>query len=658
MTGRPAAILLATLTAGWALLLPVQWETHDGHYALYNLAQFSAALGDGQFPVRWLPDLFGGRGSPHFVYYHPLAFYLGALLRGLGLGTLVALRLLDLGALALSGWALARWLDAWLPRGAATLGGVAYLLAPIRIVEIHVKGDPPANLAYLFVPLVLLALRRCLHGRRGGVALLAAASAGLVLSHSVTALMSAPLLLAACFLGAGLPEPSGPLPAARALPGTGALRVAAGGALGALLSAFFWLPALAEKDFVRIDTADGILFFDFRDHFVRASQLLSPAWGYHGSFAGAGDDMAFQIGPVHALGLVAALALLAAGALRGTRRRLAIGALTGSVLALIGMLEISRPVWESLPPVRYLQFPWRLLAPVALLTALLLAVVAAAWDERADRRRWSRLPLLAALTPCGITAMYALATRRPWFAVLAAAYGAGGLGLWWLWRRRSGPGVGELLVGLLVTSGVPWGAVPLHAALLGAPPRIALAEADLTPERVRLGFRRTTARWDYLPRTVRAAPPLEPAQEFLPPPGARPDPDLTVTRGVADCGPVRRTSRVFEVSCDATSAARLRLNLHLFPGWSGRLEPAGETGAAAAGGRSSHAGAPLELGADDEGRIEAEIPAGRWRVALQVGATPVRALADRLSLAGFAGALLAAAMALARSRSPRRSASA
>ena len=103
--------------------------------ALYNLAQFSEALVDGQFPVRWLPDLFGGRGSPHFVYYHPLAFYLGALLRGLGLGTLVALRLLDLGALALSGWALARWLDAWLPRAAATLGGVAYLLAPIRIVE-------------------------------------------------------------------------------------------------------------------------------------------------------------------------------------------------------------------------------------------------------------------------------------------------------------------------------------------------------------------------------------------------------------------------------------------------------------------------------------------------------------------------------------------
>ena len=143
---------------------------------------------------------------------------------------------------------------------------------------------------------------------------------------------------------------------------------------------------MAEKHLVRIDTADGILFFDFRDHFVRAAQLLSPAWGYHGSFAGAGDDMAFQIGPVHAVGLIAALVLVAVGSPRGVPRRLAIGALAGSVLGLIGMLEISRPVWEILPPLRYLQFPWRLLAPMALLTAILLAVVAAQWEEVARRR--------------------------------------------------------------------------------------------------------------------------------------------------------------------------------------------------------------------------------------------------------------------------------
>ena len=625
MIGRRAALLLATLTAGWALLLPVQWETHDGHYALYNLAQFSAALGDGQFPVRWLPDLFGGRGSPHFLYYHPLAFYLGALLRACGLGTLVALRLLDLVALALSGWAMARWLDAWLPRGAATLGGVAYLLAPIRIVEIHVKGDPPANLAYLFVPLVLLALRRCLRCGPGGVALLGAATAGLVLAHSVTALMMAPLLLAAIAL-----ERPPHL-------GRAAVRLVTAGSLAVLLSAFFWLPALAEKKWVRIDTTDGILFFDFRDHFLQPAQLLSPTWGYHGSFAGAGDDMSFQIGPVHAIGLLLGLALLAGARFSGTRRRMALGALVATLLALLAMLEISRPVWAMVPPLRYLQFPWRLLAPVSILTAVLLALVAAAWDETAGRGWLRRLPLGAALTPGGITVAYALGTGRGWFALLAVAYTAGGLGAFWVWRRQAIRSFASLLIGLLVLAAAPWGAVPLHAALRGAPPRIAITEADLQPDRVRLGFRRTTARWDYLPRSVREAPPLDPSQEFLPPADAQPTPDLRVVSGSATCGPVRRSSRSFAVSCAAPAPARLRLNLHAFPGWT--------------------VGAPLVLGNDDEGRIVIDLPPGRSDIHLQFERPPVRALADGLSLAGVAGLLLAAATAAARSASPRRSTS-
>ena len=39
---------------------------------------------DGQVPVRWLPDLFGGRGLPHFLYYHPLVFFMVSLLHGRG----------------------------------------------------------------------------------------------------------------------------------------------------------------------------------------------------------------------------------------------------------------------------------------------------------------------------------------------------------------------------------------------------------------------------------------------------------------------------------------------------------------------------------------------------------------------------------------------
>src|SRR5262245_10228138 len=121
------ALVAAALAAGWPLLLPWIYDTHDGHYALYNAAQFDRALRDGQFPVRWLPDLFGGRGLPIFVYFHPLVFYAASLLHLFGPGFIVIFKLLGIGSLLLSGLAMRRWLEEYVARGAATVGAVAYV---------------------------------------------------------------------------------------------------------------------------------------------------------------------------------------------------------------------------------------------------------------------------------------------------------------------------------------------------------------------------------------------------------------------------------------------------------------------------------------------------------------------------------------------------
>src|SRR5258705_13651857 len=109
----------------------------------------------------------------------------------------------------------------------------------MHVVETHVRGDPPAALAYVSLPLVLLSIRRTARGSRGALAALALSSAGLVLGHSVTALIAIPALLlyAAMTVLAAPPGSPRSLPAAAATAG----RLAAGVSLGGLIAAFQWL---------------------------------------------------------------------------------------------------------------------------------------------------------------------------------------------------------------------------------------------------------------------------------------------------------------------------------------------------------------------------------------------------------------------------------
>jgi len=603
------ALLAVALAVGWPLLLPWTYDTHDGHYAFTNAAQFDRALRAGEVPVRWLPDLFGGRGLPVFVYFHPLVFYLVSAIHLVGPGFIAAVKGIELLSLPASAWAMLRWLESeGIAPAPAAAGAAAYVAAPMHVIEIHVKGDPPAALAFVVAPLLLLAIRRAALGGRHAVPALAATSAALVLAHSVTALLVAPF--AAAYAWVVLPRP-----AARA-----ASRIVLGAAVGALLSAFQWLPALAERPLVYIDSVRGILAFDYHEQFVAWWQWLSPLWGYHGSFPGTDDDMSFQIGPMHlaALGLGA---VLLARAPRG-ERRLAGWGLGTAAGALFMTVSPSLPVWERIDPLKYVQFPWRFLMPLALGGSALLALAA------------GRLPSSAVVAACAavgpiVSGAFAIRDGSALYAALALFQGAAGLGAW-VWtsrisgdpRRRSLPLA--LLAGVLA---LPWSAVPLHAKLKGAPAVIPVHERDLAPERVRLGIRRTTARDDYLPRSVResAIPPRDPSQEYLPPQDAMPPVEVEVRSGAVSLSAIERDGRGLRFTASAPEGGIVALTIHDFPGWRVVLTPLGS-------------GPRIETahGCDDAGRIVVSIPRGAWLVDARWHEDRLRLRSDAASLAGLA----------------------
>jgi hypothetical protein len=68
--------------------------------------------------------------------------------------------------------------------------------------------------------------------------------------------------------------------------------------LGLGLAAFFWVPALVERQFVSLERLrEGYLHYG--NHFVFFWQFLDSAWGYGFSVVGSGDGMSFSLGWVY-----------------------------------------------------------------------------------------------------------------------------------------------------------------------------------------------------------------------------------------------------------------------------------------------------------------------------------------------------------------------
>jgi hypothetical protein len=324
--------------------------------------------------------------------------------------------------------------------------------------------------------------------------------------------------------------------------------------------------------------------------------------------------MSFQVGPIHAVGLIAGI--VAWRVLKpGPARRATAWALVVAAGALLGTLALSQTVWEFVGPLRFVQYPWRLLSVVAVVSSTALAAAVAALPG-------GRLLAVGAIAPPAVTLAFALATGNRWYGMTAVAYAAAGIAVGFVYRSRGRPQCLEapLLCALMAAIAVPWTAVPLHAALKGEPAVIEIAESDLAPERVRLGVRRTTARDDYLPRSVERIPPRDPDQEYLPPAGALPPPDI-LAEGIRVLD-LQRSSDRFDLTYSAATPSRATLNLHDFPGWHGSI--------------IGDAPRDLDHVDDDEGRVVLSLPEGKHRIQLRFERTAPRMWGDGLSLIAMA----------------------
>ena len=299
-----------------------------------------------QFPPRYVPDLSFGFGYPLFTFVYPLPFYIAEVFHLIGFSLVNSMKLLFGLSIPFSMYFMYKLLKHYLSEELSLAGSILYVYAPYRALEIFVRGSVGEIVAFVFFPIILLAIIQ------GKYVILAISSAALILSHNILSYMFFPFAIILIFLQKKY-----------------IIKNLKGLFLGLLTSIYFWFPAIYESNLMKYDTV-----FNFYDHFPALKQFIVAYWGYGASVPGNYDTMSFYMGAVGLIvvGLGSVLFFFKFKKIDTEKRTILIWAILVFLISVFMMNYRSAYLWRNLPLLPYFQFPWRFLAMTTLVSPLFL----------------------------------------------------------------------------------------------------------------------------------------------------------------------------------------------------------------------------------------------------------------------------------------------
>jgi len=613
----PAVLIVAlTVPALMPLWQPGLQQTDDGMHHLFRLFNLDLALRSGYWGTRWFAEEGFGYGFPVLNFYAPLGYYIGLVFHLLGAGFATSLELALASGLVVAALAMYAFARRLLGSAGGALAAVAYTWAPYHLADAWTRGALGEHWALVWLPLLLLALLNIARAKGkerlwpafwGGIVL-----AALVLTHNLTIVLAAPALV-----GWGLfllfVEVHGPRSRRRCV-GACALM----GLLGMSISAAFWLPALTELKYVWASQVP-ITFEDWARGLAPPQDLVAETWVHLYTFAQ-------QPRVLHALGQAQVVVMvigLATGAARWRHLdrpvRLALPLfLSLALLALLLQSYWSRFLWQALPGLLFLQFPWRWQAISALNMALISGY--AVYLVKAPKKGvigdlTAEAPSSNALRESGPSTK-----AVPEYANEGVRHDL--LSLWDKVRARAYPIFTPTILTFVLAAVLISGALP---RLPWEQAKIPTTDVPISDENVGLQsmasydygrglwLRQYGEPWmfEYMPQWAQAL-----RSEFFVSAGptAGEEPSLTVKVTMGDQDPLTKRFQV-----EAPASWTLQLHQFYFPGWQASID--GQV-------VETHPAGPLGL-------VSVEVPAGAHEVVFHFGTSSVRRVGWAVSLAGI-----------------------
>jgi uncharacterized membrane protein len=326
--------------------------------------QFAEALKEGVVYPRWLPLNFWGYGSPTFILYPPLAFYLVAIFNMFTGSIIPAMNITKFTALFLAGTGMFFLVREFYSEKVALLAAGFYIIFPYNIFQFYFVGTFASVVSFMwFAPIILFTYRYMKNRLYKDAIYAGMCYGGLILTHLVNAYMFTFVLVAFIIymsLAQKRPKDLFVIPFIITV--------------GLLVSAAYLLPFLYEKQFINTDffigEGGGFHYYNF---FIlpNLTRVISPDrfWSvYSGTF----------IFHIILLCILILLFLLQTLKLRDIKimestyavNKFFIGMAICSIFLLFG---ISVFIWETVPYFKYIAFPHRWLNIAAFCVVFLSA---------------------------------------------------------------------------------------------------------------------------------------------------------------------------------------------------------------------------------------------------------------------------------------------
>jgi 6-pyruvoyl-tetrahydropterin synthase related domain len=359
---------------------------HDVEFHLYSWLEALSQWKHGILYPRWASLAHFGYGEPRFVFYPPASWALGSLI-GKVVPWTIASPVYIWVALVLAGISMFVLTRRWFDRRDAVFAAVFYTVNPYHLVIVYWRSAFAELLASCLVPLLVLLIWKTAEGEERTIVPLGILLAAAWLTNAPAAVMiHYSLALLVGFFAWKKSSPKLLLMAAAAV------------ALGVCLSAFYLLPAIYEQRWVEIANA--------------VSAGSRPADNFLFVHTSDADHDAFNriISWVSVFEILVMFLAAAFGKLwRHERRELWKGLSLWGAICCVLMLPVSLCLWNILPKLQFMQFPWRWL--------LCLSMVLTVFVTAGLRRWWQRVAVCAfSIVVIGLGWRY---VQSPWWDTAA-----------------------------------------------------------------------------------------------------------------------------------------------------------------------------------------------------------------------------------------------
>jgi len=346
-------VILPYLKAGY-------FPTHDGEWAVVRLTDMFRTLRDFQIPARYSGNLNFGYGYPLFNFAYPFPYYVGVVLKIFGFGFVDSMKILFAASVPLSAFFMFLvsrnlWKNTW----AGFVSAILYVYLSYRMVDLYVRGSIGESLSFALFPLLFyLVIKLIEKPSYIWVSLTAISIFILITTHNIMTILFLPVFIAFIIPQIIFNKKKVIKPIILSI------------VLGIGLSVFFWIPALFEKQYIllsKIPIADRSLYF------VKLEQFLFPKWGY-----GVPTDtngFSYQLGLPHLTVLIAAVLVLFStfysSRERSESRSYGCFLLISIVIYIFLLFRPSAFLWEHVPLLSEINYPWTSLGILGFLVSLL-----------------------------------------------------------------------------------------------------------------------------------------------------------------------------------------------------------------------------------------------------------------------------------------------